>query len=236
MRGAAGRSRRASEDDAQHIRRADLLDERAEVQKLLRCRRRVPGANVGATRRAGSAPSARRPRPLRAPREGHGAAPRGCSGRVLTRIEQSVEPGDVDAGGVVAGLERLHERRPRARERIENASARRDVALEQRLDELRDELAEVGVQAMDVLRPLALGQRGLRPGQLEIVRRRRALPGWPPRVRIRRLGVESWMARAAYPGDRLKPVTTRAGSPPRARPNPGQPPLVDGDHLEPTRT
>ena len=77
--------------------------------------------------------------------------------------------GDVDAGRVVAGLERLHERRARARERIEHATAGGNVPVEQRLDELRDELAEVRVEAVDVLRPLALRQRGLRPGELEIV-------------------------------------------------------------------
>ena len=84
--------------------------------------------------------------------------------------EQRVEACDVDAGRVVSGLERLHERRARAREGIEHAPAGGNVPVEQRLDELRDELAEVRVQAVDVLRPLALGQRRLRPGQLEIVR------------------------------------------------------------------
>ena len=43
------------------------------------------------------------------------------------------------------------------------------MPLEQRLDELRDELAEVRVEAVDVLRPLALRQRRLRPGELEVV-------------------------------------------------------------------
>jgi hypothetical protein len=42
-------------------------------------------------------------------------------------------------------------------------TARHDVALEERLDELRHELAEVRVEAMDVLRPLALREIGLRP-------------------------------------------------------------------------
>ena len=37
------------------------------------------------------------------------------------------------------------------------------------------------MEAVDVLRPLALRQRRLRPGELEIVLRGRALPGWPPR-------------------------------------------------------
>ena len=46
--------------------------------------------------------------------------------------------------------------------------ARREVAVEQDLDELGDELAEVGVQAVDVLGALALGQLGLCPRELEV--------------------------------------------------------------------
>ena len=46
--------------------------------------------------------------------------------------------------------------------------ARREVTVEQCLDELRDELAEVGMEPVDVLRPLALGQLGLRPGEVEV--------------------------------------------------------------------
>src|SRR5262245_42025941 len=42
------------------------------------------------------------------------------------------------------------------------------MPLEQRLDELRDELPEVWVQPVDVLRPLALGQVALRPGEIEV--------------------------------------------------------------------
>ena len=45
---------------------------------------------------------------------------------------------------------------------------RGDVPPEQRLDELRDELAEVRVEPVDVLRPLALGKLTLRPGELEV--------------------------------------------------------------------
>ena len=105
--------------------------------------------------------------------------------------EQRVEAGDVDAGRVVPGLERLHERRARACEGVEHAPAGGDVPVEQRLDELRDELAEVRVQAVDVLRPLALRQRRLRPGELEIVRlverflgRAPQVPGSPPRPKL----------------------------------------------------
>ena len=43
-----------------------------------------------------------------------------------------------------------------------------DVALEERLDELRHELAEVRVKAVDVLRPLALGEVGLRPRERQV--------------------------------------------------------------------
>ena len=47
----------------------------------------------------------------------------------------------------------------------------REIAVEQDLDELRDELAVVRVEPVDVLRPLALGQLGLRPGEVEVQRR-----------------------------------------------------------------
>ena len=43
-----------------------------------------------------------------------------------------------------------------------------EVAREQHLDELRDELAEVRVEPMDVLRPLPLGKVTLGPGEREI--------------------------------------------------------------------
>jgi hypothetical protein len=42
------------------------------------------------------------------------------------------------------------------------------MPLEQRLDELRDELAEVRMQAVDVLRPLPLGEVGLGPREVEV--------------------------------------------------------------------
>jgi hypothetical protein len=82
--------------------------------------------------------------------------------------QQRVERCDVDAGRVVAALERLHERRPRARERVEHTAARRHVTLQEPLDELRDELAQIRVQPVDVLRALALGQVPLGPGELEV--------------------------------------------------------------------
>jgi hypothetical protein len=42
------------------------------------------------------------------------------------------------------------------------------VTAEQLLDELRDVFAEVRVKAMDVLRPLTLGQVALRPGEIQV--------------------------------------------------------------------
>ena len=82
--------------------------------------------------------------------------------------QERVERGDVDPARVEAALERLHERRPGAGERIEDMSARPEVASEQRLDELRDELAQVRMKPVDVLRPLALGQVALGPRELEV--------------------------------------------------------------------
>ena len=82
--------------------------------------------------------------------------------------QQAVERGDVDAGRVEAALERLDERRPRAGERVEHAAARRRRSGEELLDELRDELAEVRVEPVDVLRPLPLGELLLRPRELEV--------------------------------------------------------------------
>ncbi len=46
--------------------------------------------------------------------------------------------------------------------------ARPEVATEQNLDELRNELAQVGMEAMDVLRSLPLGKIALRPGEIEV--------------------------------------------------------------------
>ena len=163
------RAGRAGEHDAQHISRADLLDERPEVQQLLCRSRREPGAHVGRGV-AWISPSRL---------EGFclGVRPEQVATQRLEVVrarldagQQRVESGDVDTGRVVPGLERLHERRARACEGIEHASTGGNVPVEQRLDELRDELAEVRVQPVNVLRPLALRQRRLRPGQLEIVR------------------------------------------------------------------
>ena len=89
----------------------------------------------------------------------------------LDANEQAVERGELRTGRVESGLEGLHERRPRTGERIEHVSARLEVAVEQNLDELRDELPVVGVQPVHVPRPHVLGQRTLRPRQFEVERR-----------------------------------------------------------------
>ena len=83
--------------------------------------------------------------------------------RRLHAHQQAVERGEVDPGRAEAALERLDERRARAGERVEDGAARGDVAAEELLDELRDELAEVRMKAMDVLRPLPLRELLLRP-------------------------------------------------------------------------
>ena len=82
--------------------------------------------------------------------------------------EERVEGGDVDAARVEPALERLDERRSRARKRVEDPAAGPEVAREQRLDELRDELPQVRMEPVDVLRPLPLGEVALRPRELEI--------------------------------------------------------------------
>ena len=51
---------------------------------------------------------------------------------------------------------------------VEDGAAARHVALEQRLDELRDELPEVRVERVDVLRALPLRQVALRPREREV--------------------------------------------------------------------
>src|SRR5207244_7878384 len=54
------------------------------------------------------------------------------------------------------------------RERVEDPTPGAEVPREQRLDELRDELPEIRMEPVDVLRPLALGEVALRPGELEV--------------------------------------------------------------------
>ena len=54
---------------------------------------------------------------------------------------------------------------------VEHVRAAREVPVEQYLDELRDEFPVVGMEPMHVLRPHVLGQRLLRPRELEVQRR-----------------------------------------------------------------
>jgi hypothetical protein len=82
---------------------------------------------------------------------------------------------------------RLDERRPRSGERVVDEGARCEAAAKQRLGQLRHELAEVRVQAVHVLRPQALRQVALRPGELVVdlgvERRLRAAGHGRPRYR-----------------------------------------------------
>src|SRR5438045_523968 len=68
------------------------------------------------------------------------------------------------------GAERraLHERRPTTAERIENRLARLEVPGEEDLHELRNKLAQVRMETVDVLCPLAFRKIGFRPRQLRI--------------------------------------------------------------------
>ena len=88
--------------------------------------------------------------------------------RCLDAHQQAVERRKVDPRRLPPALQRLHERRARAGERVEHTSARRHVAAQQLFDELRDELPEVGVQTVDVLRPLPLWKLLLGPRELEV--------------------------------------------------------------------
>ena len=155
------RARGAGEHDAQDVVARVLGDQRAEVEQL-----------GGGLRREPLADEAGRLLVRDAEPPGHVAdVGRERLEIVLARLDgdqERVERGDVDAHGVVARLERLHQRRARAGERVEHAAAGPHVALQQRLDELGHELAQVGMQPVDVLRPLALGQLSLRPGEREV--------------------------------------------------------------------
>ena len=62
----------------------------------------------------------------------------------------------------------LDERRPRSRERVVDDGSGREAAAKQRLGQLRHELAQVRVQAVDVLRPQPLRQVALRPRELVV--------------------------------------------------------------------
>src|SRR5439155_16042696 len=88
--------------------------------------------------------------------------------RHLDAHQQAVEGRDVRPGGIAAALERLDERRSGAGEWIEDATPNRHVSREQDFYQLRDELPEIRMEPVDVLRALAVGQVRLGPRQGEV--------------------------------------------------------------------
>ena len=164
MRRSPRRARCARDHDAQHLSVLVLVRKRAEAQQLFARVRREPAADV--RRRAGRVALS----PLE-PRERIAQVVLETERVVAARLDphqQAVERRDVDADRIVTGLERLHQRRARACERVEHASADGDVASEELLDQLRDVFPEIRMQAMDVLRPHALGEVTFRPRQVEV--------------------------------------------------------------------
>ena len=121
------RPRGAGEDDPQDVRVLVVADDRAPEEKLGRRPRREPIPRVRRTvTETGSGTRTCLLQP------GAGVAELLLERElVVTRgldpHEQAVEGGDVTADSVAAALERLHERRPRAGERIEHRPARPDV-------------------------------------------------------------------------------------------------------------
>ena len=158
---------RPREHDAQDVRMRVVGGDVPERQQLRRCSRSEPAADVTRFRRRpreradGILEAAQRVPDLALEHELVVA-------RGLDPHQQAIEGRDVDPRRLASTLQRLDERGPRARERIEDAAARRHVPRQQCLDELRDELPQVGMQPVDVLRPLALGQIALGPRELEV--------------------------------------------------------------------
>ena len=76
---------------------------------------------------------------------------------------QTVERGDVAPDRMRAEGVRLDERRARTDERVVDAVSGLKASMEEELHELRNELAEVRMKAMDVLRARSLRKLGLRP-------------------------------------------------------------------------
>ena len=122
MRRAACRAGRTRQHDAKNVRGSHVIDEAAKVKKLLGGGRGVPRADVG--RRAARVATARLER-LHLGVSPEEVAAKGVEvvGAGLDPREQRVESGDVDTRRVVAGFERLDERRPRAGEGVEHATA-----------------------------------------------------------------------------------------------------------------
>ena len=139
-----------------------LVHKRAECEQLARGAGGVPTAYVRRGPLAGRLSDAR---------VGHTQLlfeDKRVVGARLDVHQQAVERSHVDARCIEPALERLDERRPGAGERVEDMLARTKVAREQRFDELRNELAQVRMQPVDVLRPLTLGKVTLGPGEREI--------------------------------------------------------------------
>ena len=74
----------------------------------------------------------------------------------LDATQQTVEGRDVAADRVTAVDVGLDECRAGSAERVVHALPRPEAAAQEHLDQLRDELPEVGVEGVDVLRPLRL--------------------------------------------------------------------------------
>jgi hypothetical protein len=156
---------RARQDDSQDIRVLVVVDKPAEEEQLGGGPRRVPVANVFRDL-AVRTPTVELLEPRARVTQLRLEHERVVLGR-LHAHEEAVEGGDVRAARGEPRLERLHQCRPRPCERIEDAAARH-VTLEQRLDELRDELAQVRMEPVDVLRSLPLGELPLRPRKVEV--------------------------------------------------------------------
>jgi hypothetical protein len=170
----AERAARASHDP-QHVHMLVARCQRAEAKQLLAGRRREPLPDI-AVRTSGVALAALEAGECvtKIPLEHEQIALAG-----LYAHQQAVERRDVDPDRVEAAFERLHERRARPGERVEDATVDGNVPAEELLDELRDVLAEVRVQAVDVLRSLPLRQIALRPRQVEVEPRVDLLLGHP---------------------------------------------------------
>ncbi len=165
VRRAPGGACGARQDHAEHVCVLVVVHDRAEEEELFGSARCEPGLDVTGRTLGRAAVEAFEP-------------PQGVSDVALQREEvvrarldvhqQAVEGRDVDPGRPAAALERLDERRAGAGEGIEHRPRPRQVARQERLHELGHELAEVRVQPVDVLRPLALGEVALRPGEVEV--------------------------------------------------------------------
>ena len=179
MGGEPGGPGRAGGDDRERLGLGRAGDGAAEPGEVAKGGRRVPARE-----------------PLRPRRIGRRGGERALEvalerdqvvGLDLHPHQEAVERRHVGADRVDPERVRLDERRPRSGERVVDDGAGREAAAKQRLGQLRHELAEIGVQAMDVLRPQALRQVALRPRELVVdlgvERRLRAAGHGRPRYR-----------------------------------------------------